>query len=200
MEPHGTQADEREKLDATTAQVLLHSERLRLLRYIEQHVPKPLASVVQPQDVLQDVYVEAFRRIGHFTSEDETSVFRWLVTIARNHMSMLVRRHRAQKRGGKHEHHPQGGESLVLRLAEVADQRRTPSRSAAAHEFALAVEGALERLPASQARAIRLRYFDGLTPAEVARTMGTTPGAVYMLFQRGLQLLRQELRSASLYI
>jgi RNA polymerase sigma-70 factor (ECF subfamily) len=198
---HGGGGGERPATRAPAVHVLLVSERARLLLYIERHLPPALRATLQAADVLQDVYVEAFRRIEQFDARDATSVFRWLVTIARCHMVTLLRRHRAQKRGGSgRSAYAAGGDSLVLFLSELADGRRSPSRSAAAHEFAVVVERAIERLGESYRLAIRLRYVDGLTPPEAAQRMGKTVAAVHMLCQRGLQAIRQDLRSSALYI
>jgi RNA polymerase sigma-70 factor (ECF subfamily) len=188
-------------LDADTAEVLLLEERPRLLRYVAAHMPSRLAPMIAADDVLQDVYVEAFRRIGQFRRHDETSVYRWLVTIARNHLSALLRRHRSQKRGGRSTSVPHAGDSLVLFLHHVADGRhKSPGGAAASVELISAVERAVGRLDGAMGPAVRLRYLEGLTPAEVAETMGKTVAAVQKLCWRGLQTLRDDLRSASLYI
>lgn len=190
-------------LDARAAQMLLFSEQPRVLAYIERHLPAIVAALIQPVDVLQDVYVEAFRRIDSFTRRDETSVYRWLVTIARAQIAMLLRRHRAKKRGGGAGgalNVSQGSDSVVLVLEDLAINRHTPSRSAAGHELRAAVEAALARLGEGYAQAIRLRYIEGLTAPEVAEKMGKTVAAVHMLCQRGLQAVRRDLRSMSLYL
>ena len=62
---------------------LLHAHHRQLLSYVERHLPLDLARVVQAQDVLQETYFDAFRRIGTFRPEGESSFYRWLVTIAR---------------------------------------------------------------------------------------------------------------------
>jgi RNA polymerase sigma-70 factor (ECF subfamily) len=184
--------------------MLLFSEQPRVLAYIERHLPASVAALIQPVDVLQDVYIEAFRRIGSFTRHDETSVYRWLVTIARAQIAMLLRRHRTQKRGGGAGggtvNVSQASDSLVLLLEDLAVTRHTPSRSAAGHELRAALEAALARLGRDYAQAIRLRYIEGLTAPEAAEKMGKSVAAVHMLCQRGLQAVRRDLRSASLFI
>ena len=187
--------------DSRAAQMLLFSEQPRLLAYIERHLPEAVAAVIQPVDVLQDVYIDAFRRLGSFVRHDETSVYRWLVTIARAHIAMLLRRQRAKKRGGGDTVNvSQATDSLVLMLEELAVTRHTPSRSAARHEVMALLEGALDRLGGRHAEAIRLRYVDGLTAAEAAAKMACTVAAVHMLCQRGLEAVRRDLRSASQFI
>jgi RNA polymerase sigma-70 factor (ECF subfamily) len=182
------------------AQTLLLSERGPLLAYINRHLPAELAASADPQDVLQDTYFEAFRRIGQFRADDATSVYRWLVTIARNRIAELLRARRTAKRGGGGASVGQGSDSLVALLEELVVYRRTPSRSAAAHEFLVAVERALGRLDDDYRQAVSLRYLDGLTPGEIARKMGRTERAVHMLCSRGLKAVRMDLRSASLFL
>jgi RNA polymerase sigma-70 factor (ECF subfamily) len=187
--------------DPRAAQLLLLAEQPRILAYIERHLPGSIAALIQPVDVLQDVYIDAFRRIGGFVRHDETSVYRWLVTIARVHIAMLLRRQRAKKRGGGDTVNvSQATDSLVLMLEELAVTRRTPSRSAAGHELMAALERALDRLGGGAAEAIRLRYVDGLTALEAAARMGRTVAAVHMLCQRGLLSIRRDLRSVSQFI
>ena len=52
-------------------------------------------------------------------------------------------------------------------------------------------------LPADQATAVRMRYIEGLGVDEGAVRMGRTEPAFLMLCNRGLKVLRAELRSVS---
>jgi RNA polymerase sigma factor (sigma-70 family) len=191
-------------------QVLLHAERGKLLSYIKRHLPSELAGWFEPQDILQDTYFEAFRRIGQFTPTESSSAFRWLVTIARHRIAELMRMKRTAKRGGGRSrvaersatHRPSAGESdsVVALLSDLAVHRKTPSRSAAGHEFMRALEQAMARLPADLGRALRLRYIEGMSPGEIAVRMGRSERAVHMLCNRALKAVRLELRSASLFL
>jgi RNA polymerase sigma factor (sigma-70 family) len=180
-------------------QLLLHAERAKVLAYVRRHLPAELAAAFDPQDLLQDVYFEAFRRMGQFAPTDSTSAYRWLVTIARHRIAELLRMKRAAKRGGHAQAAAQGG-SVVAVLGELAVHRNTPSRSAAGHEFIRALEAAIARLPPDLGQALGLRYIDGLSPAEIARRMGRSDRAVHMLCNRALKAVRLELRSASLFM
>src|SRR5687768_15371511 len=81
-------------------EVLLLLEEPALLTYISRRFPKELVGIVEPSDVLQDTYFDACRSAAGFVSQDQTSVHRWLVTIARNRLAHLLRVRRAAKRGG----------------------------------------------------------------------------------------------------
>jgi len=64
----------------------------------------------------------------------------------------------------------------------------------------IAVEQSLSRLPDDLQTAVRYRYLDGLSPAEIATKMDRTVRAVHQLCYRGIQQVRLDLRSASLFL
>lgn len=191
--------------ELAAVELALSQQSDKLLAYLERHLPQELRPTIEPADVLQDTYFDAFRRIAEFRWEEADSVYRWLVTIARNRVIDLVRMKRALKRGGGHgagrDLLADGGEdSVVAMLAELAVYRRTPSRSAAARELTVAVERSVGRLPEIYGEVIRLRYLEGLPVEETARRMGRSPGAIKQLCNRAYKALRVEMKSASMYL
>jgi RNA polymerase sigma-70 factor, ECF subfamily len=188
--------------DASAMEALLVAHRSRLLEYISRHLPEDVRRVMGPEDVLQDVYFEAFRRLGTFTADGDSALDRWLATIARNKLIDLVRGHRAAKRGGGATADVgQGGEhSIEVMLQDLAVYERTPSKSVLAHELIAAMQTALGRLAEDHREALRLRYMEQLSPADVAARMGRTERAVHMLCNRGLHALREHLRQMSFHV
>src|SRR5580658_10140249 len=77
---------------------ILHAHSDRLLTYLTRQMSSDLRSFVEPQDVLQDTFFEAFQRSDEFQMQGEDSVFRWLVTIARHRMLAIIRMRRSSKR------------------------------------------------------------------------------------------------------
>src|SRR5690349_4700205 len=68
----------------------LYANVSRLEDYIGRRVPPSLRSLIDPADILQDTFVEAFRRAGEFSARGNDAAFRWLVTIARHRMAALA--------------------------------------------------------------------------------------------------------------
>ena len=89
---------------------------------------------------------------------------------------------------------------VVAMLCELAAHEKTPSRSASGHEFMAALEKSLGRLPEDLRTAVTLRYIQGMSPTEIAGKMDRTERAVHQLCYRGVQMVRRELRSASMFI
>jgi len=188
--------------DSAALELLLYRYRKQLLAYVKLHFPSELRGVFEPQDILQDIWLRAIRAISEFRPETSDPVYRWLVTIARHLISDHLKYVRTAKRAGKRipTEGANDNDSMVRLLSELATYRRTPSKSAASHELMAALESAIERLPSDQARALGLRYLAGMNTREAGQLMHRTEGSISMLCNRGLKILRMELRSASLYI
>jgi RNA polymerase sigma-70 factor (ECF subfamily) len=181
--------------DAQAIQGLLRMHRRRLEAYVRDHLPRPLRAVIEPCDILQDVYQLAFRGIASFVPAGTDACFRWFVTIARNHMNQLLRAHHAQKREGRLGR----GEDVEGLLEQLAISHRTPSKSAIRRELAVVLEKCLDQLPADYNQALRLRYFEGLGFEQIAVRMNRSQGSAQMLCNRGLKRLKEALASASRY-
>jgi len=173
---------------------LLYSYHSRLLADISSKLPTDMQGAVSAEDIAQEAYVVVFQRISTFNPDDHERNYPWLVAIARNRLMDAIKAHRAAKRGGGRAAVTgiAGSEDdEMVRLLEVlASHSRTPSRSAAGHEAAQAVERALGGLPEDYGTALRLRYIDALPVAQIAQRMNRSEGSVHMLCHRGLQALR----------
>jgi RNA polymerase sigma-70 factor (ECF subfamily) len=197
MTPEPTEPTSPAQAAPVSLQLMLCRHGPLLVEYVARHLPSWLASVVDPADVVQDVYLEAMRRSTEFQAADADYTRRWLMTIARNRLVDLMRHHGAAKRGGGRASVASGtpNASTVGLLEEVAVYDRTPSKSAAAHEIVALIHRSIADLPADYARVLRLRYLDGLSGKAVAAELSRTEGAVHVLCHRAVEALRLRLRS-----
>ena len=60
-------------------------------------------------------------------------------------------------------------------------------------ELAMQLAAKMEALPESQQEALRLRYLEGMSLAEISEAMGRSDTAVAGLLKRGLRQLRRDL-------
>src|SRR3954470_24014443 len=88
-----------------------------------------------------------------------------------------------------------------LRLPEDADEEalaradeEAPRDPPPDTDLQDAVRAALERLPESQRAVIHLHRYEGMTFPEIAKALGTTPGAIKLRAFRGYETLRKELQ------
>jgi RNA polymerase sigma-70 factor (ECF subfamily) len=120
------------------------------------------------EDLVQDVFLQAMRRLGSLRSAEAFGG--WLATIARNRARDHWRR----------------GEDTVELPEDVAG---TPHPEGEA----LAVLAAIRRLPEAYRETLVLRLVEGLTGPEIAERTGLTPGSVRVNLHRGMQMLREAL-------
>ncbi len=159
---------------------LLRRHRNRLTAFIAGRLGDARCRA-SSDDLAQETLLEASRKLSTYRP-DQGSFYRWLVGIAKHKISEARRAERAKKRS--HE--------VTLAEPPVAQQTSLPSRAARADD-ASRLREALDDLPEQQARAVELRFLEGLSIAEVASQMGRSPSAVKALVSRGLQKLSRRL-------
>lgn len=179
----------------------------RLLARIERRLPADLRSLFSPEDVLQESLTDAYATFSTFTPNPAASspidaVFAWLTTIADHRLIDLVRYHRAQKRAPGQMLQPRPGMSMsMVALVELlAIDSHTPSRSFSDHELEGAIQAAVARLSPDHQTAIQMRYFEGLSIAQIASRMNRSEHAVHNLTSRAVGQLRECLDSFLRYL
>ena len=165
-----------------------------ILGYLARKLPKDVNDFIDPQDILQDTFFEAFQRMGEFTTLSDAATSQWLLTIARHRLINLVRAKRRLKRAGGRQR-IQDDSDVICVLEELALYTRTPSQSAMRHEIAALVQRSINVIQSPLREAIQLRYLDGLSSKESAMRMGRSEKAFFMLCKRGRDALREKLQS-----
>jgi RNA polymerase sigma-70 factor (ECF subfamily) len=151
-------------------------------------------SVLEPADVMQVTYLEAFLRISRYDPERAEPFRAWLRRIAENNLRDAIRGLSRQKRPQPSARvATQGGEadSVADLLGQLGVTTTTPSRHAGREERTGLLDKALAALPDDYAKAVRLYDLEGLPIAEVAAAMKRSTGAVHMLRARAHDRLRQ---------
>jgi RNA polymerase sigma-70 factor (ECF subfamily) len=182
---------------------LLVREHDHLLRRIGVRIPVALCGTISAEDVLQETFIIAFRRVQSFQPVADATFADWLMGIACNVLRDKQRAQQAAKRGGGRLALDAVGEDddeLINLLELLSGDTRTPSRSAARHEAAQAVRAALDGLAGDCRQALQLRYVEALPVAEIASRIGRTEGATHQLCHRGLAALRTALGASGRFL
>jgi RNA polymerase sigma factor (sigma-70 family) len=181
--------------DALAQLLRTHGPRLR------QHlqISRTWRDSLDVEDVLQVTYLEAFLRIRQLVAREPTAFARWLRTIAennlRNAIKELGRSKRANPRRRVRSLTPD--KSTALLLERVARTSMTASRVVTNRESQEVLRQAIARLPRTYRTVVELCDLEGKSPAEVARTLGRSAGAVHMLRARAHHRLAEILGSRS---
>lgn len=178
--------------------LLDHAERLG--SFVSSRIPAKHKTLIGVEDVLQDVWIAAFRGSHDFIPDGPDAFARWLTRIAERKLLDAVRHARAAKRGGDQSlaanGHDRSASFLDLFCCVAAVGQRTPSSEDAAREAAHAVQIALISLPDDYRNAVTMYHIEGRPRSEVARRMGRSLPAVNSLLYRGRRMLRQRLGPA----
>jgi RNA polymerase sigma-70 factor (ECF subfamily) len=140
-------------------------------------------------DVVQEVFIKVFRKIGAFRGD--SSLKTWIYRIAVNEAYNYKRwfsRHRKQEVGLEND--DEGSISYYQRLS---DPGRSPFDCASDHEQHALVEEALARLNPSFRAAVILRDIEELSYEEIAEILDVALGTVKSRILRGRDALRKEL-------
>jgi RNA polymerase sigma factor (sigma-70 family) len=162
-------------------------------------IPKRFSSLVTLDDVLQQTYMDAFLDLAKFHSREGSAFGAWLTKLARRNLVDAMRMLRAEKRGGSRIRiEPDAtGDTFVSLFDFVGGISRTPSREAAISESRTAIQKAMPQLPTTYQDVIRLYDLEGRPIEEVAKHLGRSTGAVYMVRARAHDRLAELLGSAS---
>ena len=140
-----------------------------------------IRGTLDTSSLVHESYVR-FASSGQIRLEDRLHFMRWAGRVMRSVIVDFVRRRMAERRGGD-----VGRVTLTERLA--------PGHMRPEDEI-LAVHEALEQLAAVDARmgqVVELRYFGGMTDAEIAEALGVTDRTVRRDWEKARLLLREAL-------
>lgn len=174
-----------------------HGRRARLA--IQNKIGPQWQSVLSEDDVMQVAYIEAFLHIDQLDADTDAGFGKWLGRIAENALHDAVKGLSRKKRPppARQAAGPTGDESYVILLEELVRTNSTPSRGAAKFEAKKILETSLATLPADYRNVVQYYDLDGGSIADVAKRMGRSEGAIYMLRARAHDRLRAVLGSSS---
>ncbi len=169
---------------------VLHYPRLR--RLIAARMDSRLQQRVSPSDVIQETWIEAYRRLPAYLESEPIGFFPWLLQIAFNRLTDFHRRHiLASKRSVLRECDywlPAGSASLPMR--SLIDNVAGPEQgSIIAHERER-LSRALGQLDDLEREIVLLRHMERMSVAELAQFFSLPEGTVKSKHFRALKKLR----------
>jgi RNA polymerase sigma-70 factor, ECF subfamily len=180
--------------DAGAINRLLDRHRAAVHRMVRMRLDQKILRRVDVSDVVQDVLVEANRRLQDYLQNPGMSFHLWIRQITQDRIIDAHRRHRASaKRSVDREQvlAPQGeDQSSVILAAQLCDPELTPAAAATQREMARQVEQAITQLPEPDYEIVVMRHYEQLTNQEAAQALGLTEPAASMRYLRAIRRLR----------
>jgi RNA polymerase sigma-70 factor, ECF subfamily len=187
--------DQARRGESAAVEQLLTVHREPLRRMVGMRLDPALAQRVDASDIVQDVLLEASRRLADYLKDPGMPFHLWLRHIARDHIIDAHRRHRqAQRRSLDRERPlvPAGladASSLDL-AARFIDQELTPATAAIRQELQERLHAALLELGEDDREVLLMRHFEQLSNQDVAAALDLTEAAASMRYLRAVRRLR----------
>lgn len=174
---------------------LFSQHRERLWRMVNFRMDRRLHGRVDPDDVLQEAYLAALQRLGHYRDESSASPLVWLRLIVMQTLTDVHRHHLgAQMRDADREvsmrgwHNPQTTSASLAAL--LMGRFTSPSQAAARAEMFDQAEQAIAAMDPLDQEVLALRHFEELTNSEVAEVLGIQQKAASIRYVRALKRLK----------
>jgi len=177
---------------------LLKTHREPLRRMIRMRLDPAISAREDASDIVQDVLLEAHKRLEKYLLGPTMPFHLWLRHIAKDHIIDAHRRHRlAQRRSLDRE------QSLVPSnlsdnssselIGQLVDGGITPASEAIRNEFAVHLKSALTKLADEDREIIIMRSMEQLSNHEVAKLLHVSEAASSMRYLRAVRKLKQVL-------
>ena len=179
--------------DAVRQLIERHREPLR--RLIHLRLDRALQRRVDASDVVQDVLLEASRRLSDYLRDPAMPFHLWLRQIARDHLIDVHRRHRLAERRTVDREQPLDAPAFAHRssidlAADLKDHELTPAAAAIRQELERRLHEVIAQLDEDDREILLMRYFEQMSNQEIAQALGLSEAAAGMRHLRALRRMR----------
>jgi RNA polymerase sigma-70 factor (ECF subfamily) len=175
---------------------LLTRHEGRLRRMVAFRLHPRLHGRIDPDDVVQEVYLAASEHLADYLRQPTMPFFLWLRGIAGNRLMELHRRHlgtpmRDARREVSLYRGPMPGATSAALAARLMGQDTRPSEAAVRAETKLRLQDALNAMDPIDREILALRHVEQLTSAEAAQSLGIQERAAAKRHLRALKRLKE---------
>ena len=180
--------------DRNAVNKLLERHRQAVRQMIDLRMDQMIKRRVDASDIVQEVMIEANRRLAEFLENPVMPFHLWLRQMANDRLIDAHRRHRGAGRRSLDREQPlvaiAGNESSVDLIAQIRDSELTPAAAATWHELQLRFQQACDQLDELDQEIVLLRHFEHLSNSEAATVLQLSPQAASMRYLRAMRRLR----------
>jgi len=181
---------------------LYSRQRDALRRMVALRLDHRLNGRVSPSDVLQEAYIDALKRVGHYLAKPDMPFAGWLRLVVGQRLVEVHRQHLgARARNAAQEislaHGAWPAASSVCLAAHLAGNLPSPSEAAVHNESVVRLEEAFNQMDPLDREILALRHFEELSNNEVAEILGVQKAAASKRYVRALARLRSALADVS---
>jgi RNA polymerase sigma-70 factor (ECF subfamily) len=172
----------------------------RLWRIVSFRIDPRLRGRVDADDVLQEAYLNAERRIQHVIQDAPDGLFVWFRMIVSQTMAEIHRRHLGvQRRDPMREQSLHAGFSADATSFSISSHLfghlTSPSQAALRKELSEQLDFALSSMEDLDREVLAMRHFEELSNRETAHALGLTEQAASARYVRALTRLQHILKA-----
>ena len=169
--------------------------RERLRQMVRLRLDRRLQGRLDPDDVLQEAYLDFARRLPEYVANPSVPFFLWLRALTGQRLIDLHRQHLGAKmRDAQQEVSLYRGAlpqaSSVSLAAQLLGRLTTASQAAIRAETQVRVQEALNSMDPMDREVLALRHFEMLTNDETAQVLGIKKSAASNRYVRALKRLK----------
>lgn len=182
--------------DSAAVDNLLDRHRESLRRMIGMRLDHKIKRRVDVSDIVQEVLVEANRRLQDYLQNPVMAFHLWIRQIAKDRIIDAHRRHRVSAKRSIDREQPLVAagavdQSTVELAAQLCDPELTPAAAATQRELAQHIQQSISLLPDRDREIILMRHYEQLSNQDIAEVLELTEPAASMRYLRALKKLRQ---------
>jgi RNA polymerase sigma-70 factor (ECF subfamily) len=167
---------------------LLENNRDYLRNVADRLLDDRMGRRIDASDLVQQTCLSVHKQIGEFVGQDAAQFAAWLRQIHERNIRNAVRDQlHTEKRAINREEHLPDGDVHAIR-------QTTPSQHVVRREESAVLAKAIAQLVEDEREALRRRYLEGQSVAEIAAAMGLSKDALARLFKRAMKNVKRQLR------
>ena len=179
--------------------------RGRLLSLVERRLNPILLRRLSHEDVMQEVYLAAAKRLPSFAQNEDVPIYFKLRTILLQTLADIERRN--LQAAGRDVHKEvevrdetaETGTPGALDWGQLAADATSPLSRVDRNERHALLRAAVAALPENDRAIIVLRHFDGMGNSACAAALGIEPKAASIRYVRALERLQKKLMEVSCF-
>lgn len=180
--------------------------RARLTSLVERRLNPILLKRLSVEDVVQETYLAAAKRLRYFAQDGDVPIYFKLRTILLQTIADIERKNLQAagrdiyKEVDRGDDSRMGGEAGDFQTFDrIAADATSPLSRADRNERHALLRGAIDGLSENDRAIIVLRHFDGMGNSECAAALGIEPKAASIRYVRALERLKQKLMEMSCF-
>lgn len=167
----------------------------RLLRMIRVRLSRRLQGRVDEEDILQEAYIDIFRKLPEYSADPKLPVFVWFRHITQLKVLEIHRRFLGtQMRDADREVSIHRGGWMEVDSASLAclilGSLTSPSHAATREELRQIVQSALNQMDAIDREIIALKHYEQLSINEIGHVLGMSKSGAGSRYIRAIKRLR----------